>query len=194
MPKVSVNILTKDRAGLLEKALLSVQKQTFSNYEAVVVNDGSTDNTAEVIQAFRHLNTQTINHQTSLGITQSRQEALLASEGEYVAILDDDDEWIDTGKLAKQAEHLDEHSDVVLVGGGIKILNSKFKILKHRPTSDAQIRNTMLFRNNFFTSTVMFRREAAITAGGFIRDEIDLAEDYDLWLRIGKLGKMFNFR
>lgn len=52
----------------------------------------------------------------------------------------------------------------------------------------------MLFRNNFFTSTVMFRRQAAINAGGFVKDEYDLAEDYDLWLRLGKSGKMANFK
>jgi hypothetical protein len=52
----------------------------------------------------------------------------------------------------------------------------------------------MLFKNNFFTSTVMFRRQAAILAGGFISDGMDLAEDYDLWLRMGKIGRFYNFR
>ncbi len=52
----------------------------------------------------------------------------------------------------------------------------------------------MLFRNNFFTSTVMFRKNFAIKSGGFIKDEVDFGEDYDLWLRMGKLGKMHNFQ
>jgi len=205
MPKVSVNILTKNRAELLKRALASVRAQTFTDYEVVVMNDGSRDNTLEVLDGFKLsiLNLKIINHQSSLGITLSRQEALLASTGEYVAILDDDDEWIDPDKLKKQVEFLDNHQDYILTGGGIEISNFQFpisneiqnpksKIIKHRPASDAGIRNTMLFRNNFFTSTVMFRRQAALKAGGFKKDEFDVAEDYDLWLRMGLLGKMYN--
>ena len=51
----------------------------------------------------------------------------------------------------------------------------------------------MLRKNNFFTSTVMFRRESAVKAGGFVPFGPDLAEDYDLWLRLGKIGKVYNF-
>jgi GT2 family glycosyltransferase len=107
----------------------------------------------------------------------------------YIAILDDDDEWLDKDKLKKQVEYLDKHRNVVLVGGGIKSDAEKF-----RPEMDKEIRNTMLLRNNFFTSTVMFRKQSAIEAGGFIKDQDDLVEDYDLWLRMGKKGKMYNFQ
>jgi glycosyltransferase involved in cell wall biosynthesis len=214
MPLVSINILTKNRAELLRRALLSVAAQSFPDYEVVIVNDGSTDPTAELLKNFppkadpplaeKFKNLKIIAHPVSLGIIKSRQEALEKSVGEYVAVLDDDDEWIDFDKLKKQVEFLDAHPDYVLVGGGIKVIfnflsftkaseDRKFSILKTRPETDAQIRRTMLFRNNFFTSTVMFRREAAVKAGGFIKDADDLAEDYDLWLRLGKLGKMYNF-
>src|SRR3989344_5264263 len=186
MPKVSVNILTKNRAELLKKAYASVRAQTFTNYEVVVVNDGSTDETGTVLKELASQNLNIITHETPQGITQSRQEALQTSTGEYVAILDDDDEWIDPDKLKKQAEFLDNHQDYILTGGGIEISNFQFpisneiqnpksKIIKHRPASDAGIRNTMLFRNNFFTSTVMFRRQAALKAGGFKKDEFDVA-------------------
>lgn len=208
MPKVSIHILTKNRAELLKKALFSVGAQSFTDYEVIVVNDGSTDETSEVLQGYKDVRIQVINHKSSIGITKSRQEALEKSTGEFIAILDDDDEWIDADKLAKQVKYLDEHKDCVLVGGGrvdvipnfkfqisnekqnLKDINQKFKF---RPEFDYQIRRTMLLRNNFFTSTVIFRREVAIKAGGFLSDADDFAEDYDLWLRMGKLGKMYNF-
>ncbi len=192
MPRVSVNILTKNRSQLLKQALLSIEQQVFTDYEVVVVNDGSTDNTAEVLKGSKVKNLKVINHEKSLGITASRQEALLASQGEHVAVLDDDDEWLDTEKLAKQVKYLDEHQECVLLGGGIKI--EPGVLVRFRPEADGKIRKTMLIRNNFFTSTVMFRREAAISAGGFIEDGNDFAEDYDLWLRLGRLGKMCNFQ
>ena len=198
MTKVSINILTKNRCQLLKQALASIQKQAFSDYEVVVVNDGSTDDTEVLLKDLQFKNLKIISHKNSVGITASRQEALLASQGEHVAILDDDDEWLDTEKLAKQVKFLDVHKECVLVGGGIrlKIEDARFKedTCRFRLEGDAQIRSTMLFRNNFFTSTVMFRREAAIRAGGFIKDENDLAEDYDLWLRLGRIGKMHNFQ
>lgn len=220
MPKVSVNILTKNRSRLLKRAIDSVLRQSFKDFEVVIIDDGSTDDTAEVLKTAASLENVTFipyHNSQSLGITKSRQLALEFSKGEYIAILDDDDEWVDTGKLEKEVKFLDEHKDCVLVGGGIKISNSpptgdhpkgdKYQIpnikkdinteeliSKFRPETDARIRATMLLRNNFLTSTVVFRKEAALKAGGFIKDEVDLAEDYDLWLRMGVLGKMHNFQ
>ena len=190
MPKVSINILTKNRAELLKKALAGVGAQSFKDFELVVVDDGSTDKTAAVLLAAR---ATVLRHPQSLGIIKSRQEALARSQGDYIAILDDDDQWVDNDKLKKQVEFLDAHPDCVIVGGGILISNPQSQISRFRPQTDAQIRRTMLLRNNFFTSTVMFRRGAAIKAGGFLSDGVDLAEDYDLWLRLGKFGKFYNF-
>jgi glycosyltransferase involved in cell wall biosynthesis len=191
--KVSINVLTKNRRRLLEKALLSVRNQNFKDYEIVVVNDGSTDDTQNILENLKIENLNIIKHESSVGITLSRREALLDSKGEYVAILDDDDEWIDEDKLAKQVKYLDKHQDCVVVGGGITISNIKYQISKFRPETDERIRNWMLLKNPFFTSTVMFRREATLKVGGFVKDDIDLGEDYDLWLRLGKIGKMYNF-
>ena len=192
-----MNILTKDRCELLKKALLSVEKQSFQDYEVVLVDDGSSDGTSETIEKYKNKKIERlkiIRHEESRGITTSRQEALEASGGEYIAVLDDDDEWTDVNKLEKQVRYLEENRDYVLVGGGIEIEKYKNKkIEKLRPETDKEIRRTMLFRNNFFTSTVMFRKEAAIKAGGFLKDQDDFAEDYDLWLRLGKIGKMRNF-
>jgi len=198
MPLVSVLILTRNRAQLLEAALRSISRQTLRDFEIVLVNDGSTDETASVIDAFGHLNLHVIHHAASAGITKSRQEALEASRGEFIAVLDDDDEWADEKKLEKQVGYLRSHPNAVLVGGGRLLqkpghtsednLNAIF-----RPERDASIRKTMLLRNNFFTSTVLFRRSAAMAAGGFIFDGTDVTEDYDLWLRLGKQGAMYNF-
>lgn len=194
MAKVSIIVLTKNRPELLRQALLSVKRQTFYDYKIIVINDGSTDETKEVLKDLKLKDLKIITHEKSVGIIESRMEALLNSAGEYVAVLDDDDEWVDLNKLKKQVEFLDSHPDYVIVGGGIEIQRLKdLKIERFRPQADGKIRKTMLLRNNFFTSTVMFRRQAAIDAGGFIKDNIDLGEDYDLWLRMGKLGKMYNF-
>jgi glycosyltransferase involved in cell wall biosynthesis len=199
MPKISVNILTKNREKLLQKAVASVFGQSFSDWELIIVDDGSSDGTidylAEIASIYPKDKIKIISHAKSLGITQSRQEALLESRGEYVAVLDDDDEWAEKEKLSQQLKCFEKDSRLVLVGGGVKtISNIKYQISKFRPETDWKIRSTMLFRNNFFTSTVMFKKEAAVKAGGFVKDGDDFAEDYDLWLRMGKLGKMRNLK
>lgn len=198
MPKVSVNILTKNRAQLLRRALYSIKEQSYKDIEVILISDGSTDNTEEIMQELMKagLNINFVIHNESLGITASRQEALLKSKGEYITILDDDDEWVDPDKLKKQVEFLDTHLNYVLVGGGIGITNSKSQAsrTKLRSQTDENIRQTMLLRNNFFTSTVMFKRDPVVKAGGFTKDEQDFAEDYDLWLRLGNMGKMYNFQ
>jgi glycosyltransferase involved in cell wall biosynthesis len=194
MISISVNILTHNRVELLKKALSSIIAQSFQDFEIVLVDDGSSDGTQEAIEKLKIKNLRIIKHEQSAGIAASRQEALLASDGEYIAILDDDDEWVDQEKLKKQVEYFQEHPDAVLVGGGIRIESrSKDQEVRMRPQLDKIIRRTMLFKNNFFTSTVMFRRQAAIEAGGFTKDGDDLAEDYDLWLRLGQKGQMHNF-
>lgn len=206
MPTISIMLLTKNRAELLEHALLSIAEQSFKDYEIILVDDGSNDFTGEIIEKYtaHKMPIKLIRHQVSIGITLSRQEALMKSQGKYVAILDDDDQWIDHEKLEKQVNFLESNPKIVLIGGGVEIFHFHFpvsretlkikpRIRKFRPKTNLQIRRTMLFKNNFFTSTVMFRKDSAIKAGGFIKDWDDFAEDYDLWLRMGKFGEMYNF-
>ncbi len=208
MPKVSVIILTKNRLELFKKALASVETQSFANYEIVVVNDGSTDGTEAFLEERKKTleSLVIINHPASQGITKSRQEALGRASGEYVAFLDDDDEWVHTQKLNMQVEYLDQHPDAVLVGGGIEVnfksripndkqaQDNNSAIVRFRPESDTAIRNTMLLRNNFFTSTVVVKKQAVLEVGGFMVDGQDFVEDYDLWLRLGEKGRMYNFQ
>lgn len=200
MAQVSILILTKNRAALLEACLHSIDKQTFRDFEVVLVNDGSTDNTPEVIGRFAEpLHIKTITHSTSRGITKSRQEALENCTAEFVAMLDDDDEWMDADKLTRQVEFFRSHPKAVLIGGERLLRRSEEMPERStmaaifRPADDAAIRKTMLLRNNFFTSTVMFRRSAAMAVGGFIDDDSNVTEDYDLWLRLGTRGEMHNF-
>lgn len=198
MPKISIMVLTKDRSALFSKAIESINKQSFADFEIVVGNNGSADNTSEVINRFigQGMPIKHLYNNPGVSITENRQRVLKACSGEYVACLDDDDVWCDVNKLKKQVAFLESHPEVVLLGAGIKqVDNNGIELgIKFRPKEDGQIRARMLLFNNFFTSTVMFRKNVAMEVGGFEFLENDYAEDYYFWLQMGLEGKMHNLQ
>lgn len=196
-PEISINICTKDRASLLDIALESIARQTFTDYEIILVDDGSADDTRGVIGAFQKKYPQTrmtvIQHKLPQGVGSSRQAALQASTAKYIAVLDDDDWWIDPDKLKKQLDYLDTHPEVGIVGGNVEIVdidNNRTKI-SNLALSDSSIRSAILYKAPFVNSATMFRRSVALTAGGF-EGSHQFSEDYLFWLKIGRVGKFGN--
>ena len=111
-PKVSVIIPTYNRAGLLPRAVNSVLSQTYDDYEIIIVDDCSTDNTRDVIAAFTDPRVLSIRHQTNRRQSASINTGISNARGEYIAFLDDDDEWL-PAKLEKQVAILDSSSSNV---------------------------------------------------------------------------------
>ena len=116
------------------------------------------------------------------------------ARGKYIARLDDDDYWCDEKKLEKQIDFLEKNPDYILVGSsGIIIFEADKKTISwERPTTDEDIRKQMLFKCPFIHSSVIFRKEIVKRIGGY-REECKVIEDWDLWMRLGKIGKMYNF-
>ena len=112
-PLISVNITTYNRSHLLERCVISVQQQSYLEIEINIVDDFSTDNTIDVVKRMQK-NDQRINllcHSKNKGNAHARNTALFFSKGKYIAFLDDDDEWIDDEKLAKQIEVFQNSKD-----------------------------------------------------------------------------------
>jgi len=130
-----------------------------------------------------------ITKQDSIGAV--RNIGLKLSQGRYVAVLDDDDYWTDADKLKKQAEFLDQNG-YYLVGTAVNLIDREGRTIgqENNPKSDNEIRKKITAQNMFAHSTTMFRRAAALEAGGY--DPINLAEDYSLWLKLGTKGKIAN--
>src|SRR6056297_2055943 len=103
-PLVSVNLTTYNRAHLLHRAIKSVLNQAYKNLEIIIVDDGSDDNTYEVLENLGKNDNRInyIKHAKNRGNAAARNTALKNSSGEYIAFMDDDDEWIDPHKIEKQ--------------------------------------------------------------------------------------------
>lgn len=193
--KVSVIVPTHNRVSLLKRSILSVLSQRFTDFECVIVDDHSTDGTEEFVKNFEKTDARIryIKHKGKRNLQAVLNTGLSSAKGEYIARIDDDDYWLDIDKLKKQINFLDKHRDYVLVGTNACFFYDETKILFSSgvPLSDKKIRQFSLLQNNFLSSTVVFRKQLALSVGGF-SEEVGLAGDYALWLGLGKTGKVCN--
>lgn len=169
-PLVSVNLTTYNRAGLLSRALDSVLSQSLSDLEVVVVDDCSPDATATVVAGYRERDDRVKyhRHQMNRGNARARNTALSNCRGEFVAFMDDDDEWIDPEKLAKQVAILRADSRVGIVCSGVRRYTSETEYVERILAKPVDLKSRILSRNNIiFNSTVMTRRTIMNEVGGF---------------------------
>jgi glycosyltransferase involved in cell wall biosynthesis len=194
-PKVSIITLTKDRATFIPAAIESVLAQTFTGWELIIIDDNSKDDTESIVRKYTDSRIIYIKNNSPLGISSSRNKGLEKAQGKYIAVLDSDDIWTDKEKLRKQFDFLESHPDYVLIGSNIKIISDTGTFIKNTdfPTEDADIRGNILIANPIPHSTVLFKAEAANKVGGY-NEKLPCVEDLDLFLRLGKLGKMKNFK
>jgi glycosyltransferase involved in cell wall biosynthesis len=180
-PLVSVVIPTYNRAGLLAEAIETVLQQTHQHFEIIVVDDESTDNTAEVANRYhvRYI------FQKNQGVSAARNTGILASKGEFIALLDSDDRFF-PGALASGLRVLQQHPECMLATGDFSFMSQDGKWM--RPSRKPFIKGdyyTNLLRSNFIemTATCLFRREVFDRIGLF-DPSLGGGEDYDLYLRI----------
>jgi glycosyltransferase involved in cell wall biosynthesis len=179
-PRVSVVIPTFNRREQLSGALASVLQQTMPVDEIVVVDDGSTDGTREMLDDFVRLHAEIpirVIHQENRGPSAARNAGIQAASGDLIAFLDDDDIWLPQ-KTERQLAVLASDPQLDLLGCGSNIVRMYGGLYVVRIREWA-----MLFRNWFATPTVIVRREVALTCGGFPED-LRHYEDYALWLKI----------
>jgi len=189
MPKVSVVIPAYNCEKFISTAIESVLSQTYGDYEIIVVNDGSTDKTDEVLS--RYASKIKKIYQPNKGPAEARNTGIANSGGEYIAFLDQDDAWL-PDKLRMQVEVMEKNDKLGLVYTDIYILNDKeFSNADCLYRRSFQMRQPhrgsvieYLFLDNFIaTSSVMVRKECFSEIGMFDSSVVP-SEDYDRWLRI----------
>ena len=196
-PLVSVVLPTHNREPYIRKAVESVLGQTYRNFELIVVDDYSTDRTSEILQDYERVDSRVkvVHNKENIGFVRSLTKGILPARGVYLARIDDDDFWCDVEKLAKQVRFLEAHPDHVLCGGGVIIVDTQGKELLRflDPERDEEIRKTVLFLANFIHSSVVMRKSAYDAVGGY-DEALAYSEDRDLWFKLGKVGKFYNFQ
>ena len=196
-PLVSVILPTHNRAESVAKAIESVWWQSYNNMELIIVNDGSTDTTGKIISKLSQENSKItiVNNKNNLGIVASLNKGISVAGGKYIARLDDDDIWCDDEKIEKQVIFLEKNPEYCLTGGGVIAIDRHGKEIARYllPEKDEDIRNAILINNVFAHTTVVFRKDTFQKVGGYDGQFI-FVEDWDLWLKMGSIGKFYNFQ
>lgn len=186
-PTVSVVIPTYNHARFLKEAIESVRAQSFTDWEVIVINNNSEDNTVEVVEAMADPRVRLIDFRNNGIIAASRNKGIELSEGKYIAFLDSDDKWY-PNKLQRCVALLDAGRDVVCHAENWVWEDGKRKTVAYGPARNATYRRLLFRKNCLSTSAVVARRATIARVGGFDEDpRIVTVEDYDLWLRIARV-------
>ena len=181
-PLVSVIIPTYNRGWIVQEAIESVLAQDFADYELIVVDDGSDDNTPAILAGYGRA--ITVLHQSNSGVSPARNAGVAAASGQLIAFLDSDDLWLPR-KLSTQVKFFEDHPDVVInqtqelwIRNGVRV-NPK---QRHHKFS-GMIFEPSLALCLVSPSAVMLKKRLFEEVGGF-DEQLPACEDYDLWLRI----------
>ena len=194
VPRVSCLLPVYNGAAFIEEAVRSIQRQSFTDFEVVVVDDGSTDATPEILARIAADDARVrVHRQANGGIVAALNAGLRLCRGEYVARMDADDMAL-PDRFAVQVRHLDTHPKCVLVGGVAKEVAPDGSTESRTTGGRHRLTDLSVFPPKVAVSMhplIMVRRAALVEVGGY-RSDFPHAEDYDLFIRLAKLGTIEN--
>jgi glycosyltransferase involved in cell wall biosynthesis len=188
-PAVTVVMTVHNGLPYVQEAVDSVLEQDFGDFELVVVDDGSTDGTAEILAGRGDARLRLV-RQPHQGRVAALNHALRLARGRYIANLDADDVAL-PGRLALPVRFLEEHSDVAVVGAAVQpyVGPAAGRRPRRLPRSDQAIRWSFLFLNPIFHSSATYQASAVAAVGGYLTAP---GADADLWLRLGRRHRLAN--
>lgn len=190
-PVVSVVIPAYNGAALIGETLASLGRQTLTAWEAIVIDDGSQDDTRDLVRSWPDPRVRLIENPENCGPVRTRNRGVAAARGRYIAGLDQDDLCLPE-RLARQVAYLAAHQDVVLVGTQADQLRAgKVSSMNYAPVTTPELIAWLgWIENPIVWSTVMVRTHIARALDPFTRPEILYAEDFDLYHRIAAFGRV----
>lgn len=191
MPQVTVLMSVYNGEQFLREAMDSILRQTFSDFEFLIINDGSTDNSTQILQSYHDPRIHLVNSQTNLGLIASLNKGLRLAQGRYIARMDCDDISLPQ-RLERQVEFMNAHEDIGMCGAWFKKFQGPKGLVVRPPTESDEIK-CMLFMNSAFGHpTVMMRQNLIARFGLYYDADFSHAEDYNLWVRFADHTKLAN--
>ena len=193
MHKVTVLMSVYNGEKYLREAIDSILRQTFKNFEFLIVDDGSTDSSADIVRLSDDPRIRLVQNGENIGLIRSLNKGLKLAKGEYIARMDADDISLPE-RLEKQVRFLDENIKVGLVSSSINKIDETGKevgVWKLSSSNDIIKQNLLKGLNQFSHPSSMFRKKCIERVGGY-RERFKMAQDYDLWLRVAEEFEVAN--
>ena len=188
-PKISVIMSVYNGEKYLREAIESILNQTFIDFEFLIVNDGSTDGSLEIIQSYQDERIRVINNEQNIGLTKSLNKAIKQARGEYIARQDADDISL-PNRFEEQIKYFEKHPEVALLGTSVYKIDEQGKVVG-RVIVPAKPSGNLLKGNQFSHGSTMFKREVVDRLGGY-NELFRYCQDYELWARIAKYYEVRN--
>jgi glycosyltransferase involved in cell wall biosynthesis len=181
-PKITVLMTVYNGEKYLREAIDSILNQTFTDFELLIINDGSTDNTPEILRSYDDPRIEIVRNFENLGRPKSLNIGLGLAKGEYIAIMDADDISF-PDRFTKEVNYLDNNPDVAMVGTGRENIDENGKLIDVFIPPKIVSVERLLKANPFQHSSVIFRKEIIIEAGNYC-NLMQGTEDFYLWLKL----------
>ena len=191
-PDITVLMPVYNDERFVRFSIESILNQTFQNFEFIIINDASNDNTLEILNDYKNQDSRIIiaSNDINLRVPKSLNKGLSLAKGRYIARIDSDDISVEE-RLEKQFLFLENNKEFGLVGSYTEVIDENGDNIDfwHEYSEPEYIFYTLSFWNCLVTSTVMFEKELAIRLGGFNPD-FDRTEDYELWYKVSRVKKI----
>ena len=187
MPEISVVMPAYNASAYIAEAIESILQQDYTDFEFIIINDGSTDNTGEIILSFKDPRIKYYTHETNLGNNISRTEGVTLASGKYIAIMDSDDISL-PGRLTKQFQYLEKHWETDFIGGAVEWFGDSEHKIEYPPLSPDYLKSALFFKNKVLQPTIMFRKKSFEKYGLSWLPEWENMGDSELWFRTKQKG------
>lgn len=193
-PKITVVMSVYNNAGYVEKAIDSILAQTFRDFEFIIINDGSTDGSVEILDRYAAQDNRIkLVHQSNAGLVAALNTGISLARGDFIARMDGDDISL-ADRFQKQVDFLDAHPDIGAVGSWVTVIDEQGEPRAggpDNPTDPWQLRDNLAKGTPILHPTAMMRRALVQQIGGY-RAVYTHCEDYDLWLRFSEISSLAN--
>lgn len=188
-PRISVIMPVYNAAEYLKEAVDSILEQTYTDFELIAINDGSSDASGEILKHYAKIDKRlVVVEQKNQGLVKTLNTGIKMAKGEFIARMDSDDVSFPR-RFELQMAVFEKHPAVVLVAGGFEIMDEdgEFMYREVIPANDRDIKRSMLLRNPIAHGSVTFRKSAADKVG-YYSDACGPTEDFELWTRLATVG------
>jgi len=190
-PLVTVLMPVYNGEKYLKEAIESILNQTFIDFEFLIIDDGSTDKSAEIIKSFNDARIRLERNETNLGLIKTLNKGLTLSRGKYIARMDCDDISLPK-RLSIQVNFMEKHPEIGVCGSWVKVMGLKQEFVNRYPQKHEEARAYLLFNTPFAHPSVIIRKEVMEKHELEYDENYKYAEDYELWSRIIKHTKLSN--